>query len=392
MPSSAGRTLFDVIHVWELEPELERAEREIIEELRATADFIPTGIAPIDYLVAQVRFAKAGLAQAERRGLRGIPALEWVEYLSWPECCRQAKTGWRRDLLRRMAFEERVGCWQRALDARHPEDSIGVGPPRTVIFPPATLQLGPYPSDLEPTDRPTRQAPACLEANIYFDLEQPNPLRPVRRLDGLTSWALLIQGAWLYRGRSPWMQTIQVIIDEPRTYSARAAQEWLLAQAGRFEATLQAARSATPPIPEAVAATWAGQIAGMQAAAEILGRAGTAERATILEHLFTLPGTVWMAAVEVLTDDLPPEWLGVMLGFAFDRRGMLSVRETKHLRKAAAAVLEHWQASRYPHREVGVVEAERLVTRLARLRRPLQPASLFAYLAKLVRGARPPRN
>ncbi len=130
----------------------------------------------------------------------------------------------------------------------------------------------------------------------------------------------------------------------------------------------------------------------MQAAAEILGRAGTAERATILEHLFSLPGTVWMAAVEVLTDDLPPERLGVMLGFAFDRRGMLSVRETKQLRKAAAAVLEHWRASRYPQREVGWEKARQLVTRLARLRRPLQPASVFAYLAKLLRGVRSPRD
>lgn len=254
---------------------------------------------------------------------------------------------------------------------------------------PPSLQFGPYPSDLPPKVRPTRHAPACLEAHIFLDLEQSNPLRPVRRLDAVTSWALLIEAAWLYRGRFP---VIQIIIDEPRIYSAREAHEWLLAQAGRVEATLEAARSATPPIPDRVATNWAEQIAVMRRAAGALERASTAERATILEYFFSLPWTVWMSAVEILTDDLPPEWLGVMVGFAFERRGMLSVRERRQLRKAAAAVLGHWQASRYPHREVGLQEAERLVTRLAGLRRPLQPASVFAYLAKLLRGVRSPRD
>jgi hypothetical protein len=89
--------------------------------------------------------------------------------------------------------------------------------------------------------------------------------------------------------------------------------------------------------------------------------------------------------VEILTDDLSPAWLGVMLGFAFDRRGLLSVRDGKLHRQVTAAVFDHWQGTRYPHRAFAPELTRRVVSRLGRVRRLLQPASLFAYLARLAR-------
>lgn len=390
MPSPAGVTLFERMDPWELEHELQRAAREITEELKASAGFIRTGLKLVDYLVDQRRFVKAGLAQAERRGLKGVPALEWVEYLSWPECSRQAKPGWRRDLLKRLAFEEPVGLWQRALWARHPGDEVGTGPPRRAIFPPPAIQLGPYPSHRHPT----RQATACLEANIYFDPAsgypvKPGPLRPVRRLDELHSWSLVATATVLYNG---WFRSIQVLVDEPRTYSVGEARAVLLTQADRGQGVLDAARGATPAISEEAAAQLAGQTAFLRAAAEQIGQVNTRGRARMLEYLFSLPGTLLMTAVEALTDDLPPEWLGVLLGFAFERKELVSVRERRQFRKAAASVLGHWQASRYPHREIAPEAAERLVERLSGVRRPLQPKSVFAYLAKLVRAHRARRR
>src|SRR5260370_41084644 len=102
---SEARTLFDGMNPWELEQELYRAEREIVRQLKDTAPFIPTGIDLVDFLVDQLRFAEAGRAQAERRGLHGLPAREWVEYLSWPERSRLAKTRGLRCLLRQHPCE-----------------------------------------------------------------------------------------------------------------------------------------------------------------------------------------------------------------------------------------------------------------------------------------------
>ncbi len=126
----------------------------------------------------------------------------------------------------------------------------------------------------------------------------------------------------------------------------------------------------------------------LRAAADQLGRGTTRDRATLLERCFALPGAWWFGPVEILTDDLPPEWLGVMLGFAFDRRGLLSVRDGKLLRQVAAAVFDQWQGTRYPHRELAPDIARRVVRRLGGVRRLLQPASLFAYLAQLARRRR----
>ena len=71
-----GRTLFQLMAPGDVEIEVERAEREILEELGADAPFIRTNIEVLDYLVDQIRFLQAGLRHAARRGLRRLSALQ----------------------------------------------------------------------------------------------------------------------------------------------------------------------------------------------------------------------------------------------------------------------------------------------------------------------------
>jgi hypothetical protein len=380
---SEPSTLFDVMNPWELEEELHRAEDEIVQKLEAAGPFIRTRIRLVDFLVDQLRFAKAGMVQAERRGLRGLPALEWVEYLSWPECMRRAKTTWRRDLLRRHAFDEQSCLWQAALYAHRPDDEVGVGPPRRLTFP-FPLQLGPYPSKR----RLTRTAKASLMAHIAFDPEgfdvPAAPLRPVRRLNSQLTWYLVASAAVLRR-RQGRFNPVEIVIDEPRDYSATEARQSLLAQVAHQQTTLEAILQAAPSVDPVALAHLRERIDVLRWAAEAIQQAGTRERGWILDHFFTLPNTAWMTVIEALTDGLPPDWLGVFLGFALERKGVLSVRERKRLRKVAAAVLSQWQVVYYPRRELDVQEATNVVKRLIRVRRLLQPKSLFKYVGKLIR-------
>jgi hypothetical protein len=123
-----GFALFQLMAPGDVEIEVERAEGEILEDLRADAPFIRTNIEVLDYLVDQIRFLQAGLGHAERRGLRGLPALQWTAYLSWPQTQRLAETQWRRDLVQRYAFTTPAWLWQRALHAHRPDDPVNVGP------------------------------------------------------------------------------------------------------------------------------------------------------------------------------------------------------------------------------------------------------------------------
>jgi hypothetical protein len=374
-----GRTLFH--DPSEVEVAVERAAREVLQELASSSELIRTGIEVIDYLVDQVRFLKAALADAERRGLRGLSALEWAAYLSWPETQRLAKTQWRRDLVRRYAFETPTAWWQRALQARRPDDPVNVGPSREEIWRPPSLQLGPYPSELHPT----KLAPATLEAHIQFDAwTTPGPLAPVRRLNRAMTWQLQVSVARLYRPR---FWAMDIVIDEPRTYSAEEARTTLLARVAQLESMVRSAESDPSGVPSAVVAQWRQGVEFLQAAAGRIGQ-GTRDRATLLDLCFSIPGTWWFGPVEILTDDLPPEWLGVMLGFAFDRRGLLSVRDGKLLRKVAAAVFDHWQNTKYRDHEVSPKTTQLVVARLSQVRRLLQPSSLFAYVARLTRRRR----
>ena len=245
---------------------------------------------------------------------------------------------------------------------------------------PPKLLFGPYPSEWGPT----ALAPACLEADIQFDgWTTPCPLTPIRRLNPALTWTLRISAMRLY-ARCP--AFLELVIDEPRTYSAVEARETLLAYAQHGETALRAATTGPTPIPTQAAAQWEKNIARLRTAVEAITHAETRERATLLELLFSVPGTVWLTPVDVLPDDLPPEWFGVMLGFAFARRGVLSVRDTKQLHRAAHAVFDRWQATHYPTRAVMPDRTSLIVGRLANLRRLLQPASLFAYIAQLTRS------
>ncbi len=377
-----GRTLFQVYDPWEVEAEVERAEREIRQALGAEGEFLRTGIEVVDYLVDQVRFVKAALRDAEGRGLRGLPKLDWAAYLSWPETQRLAETQWRRDLVRRYAFETPAWLWQRALHARTPDDPVNVGPSREDIWYPPALQLGPYPSERHLTG----MAPAVLEAHVTFDLGTiPGALAPVRRLNQAMTWQLQVSAARLYNTR---FWPFDLIIDAPRDFSPEEARATLLARAAQLASMLQAAEDDPSTVPPAVRAQWRQGLESLQTAAEEIGRGNTRSRATLLDLCFAIPGTWWFGPVEILTDDLPAEWLGIMLGFAFDRRGLLSVREGKRLRKAAEAVLGHWQSTKYPDHELSPETSRRVVTRLSQVRRPLQPSSLFAYIARLTRGRR----
>jgi hypothetical protein len=193
----------------------------------------------------------------------------------------------------------------------------------------------------------------------------------------------------LYAGRAAFSE---VIVDEPRTYSAPEARDVLLAHAEQWETTLEAATMGSMPLAADAAAQWRKGIDEIRAAADVIIRVGTRKRATMLELLFRVPGTIWFTPVDVLTDNLPPEWFGVMLGFAFERRGVLSVREKKQLHRTAAIVFEASQTTPYPNRDIMPRQTSLIVDRLAKLRRLLQPASLFAYLAQMTRGRRRGRN
>ncbi len=336
------------------------------------------GIEVLDYRVNQIRFLQVACRHADRRGLRGLPALDWAAYLSWPETQRVAGTQWRRDLVRRYAFQAPAWLWQRALHAREPGDPINVGPSREDVWYPPTLQLGPYPSEVHLT----KMAPAVLEAHVDLDAwTTPGPLVPVRRLNQAMTWRLQVSAARLYSAR---FWPFDLIIDEPRDYSPAEARATLLARVGLLESMLRGTEGEPSTVPQAVVAQWRHEVDRLRQAAEQIGQAKAPDRASLLERCFVIPGTWWLGPVEILTDDLPPEWLGVMLAFAFDRRGLLSVRDGKHLRKVAATVFDHWQSTHYPDREISPKLMRLMSTRLGHVRRPLQPASLFAYVRRFV--------
>jgi hypothetical protein len=379
------QTLFEILGPKKVEEDVKEAEREVQGTLNAAGPFIRTGIERIDYLVDQVGFMKAGLDQATSRGLRGLSALEWAEYLSWPEACRQAGPMWRRELLHRYAFETPVAGWQGALHARSRDDTdLPIGPPRRVssdgdagIYPPPLLYLRPYPA----TWTPTKLAPMSLEAAIQFDpWTKPSPLAPVRRLNAAMSYTIQISGFRLYDARGA---LTALLIDEPREYSMTEARAELLTMAEQTDAWLERVNG---EIPDARAARHRVAVDQLRSVASGLAGASSRTRADVLEAFFALPGTIWMTAPEVLPDDLPPEWLGLFVGFTLARKGLLSVRETKRLWHVAATVLESWQATRFPRYELRHDDAVQVVDKLATMRRLLGKESLFAYLAKAVPG------
>jgi hypothetical protein len=225
-------------------------------------------------------------------------------------------------------------------------------------------------------------APAVLEAHIDLDAwTTPGPFTPVRRLNQAMTWRLQVSAARLYNTR---FWPFDIIIDEPRDYSLEEARATLLARVARLELMLRGTEGEPSMVPPGILAEWRQEVDRLREAADQIGRVNSRDRASLLERCFAIPGTWWLGPVEILTDDLQPEWLGVMLGFAFDRRGLLSVRDGKRLRKVAAAVLDQWQSTRYPDRDIAPKTTQLIVTRLRSVRRLLQPASLFAYLRRFM--------
>ena len=325
---------------------------------------------------------RAGMDDAKRRGFSALAALEWVEYLSWPECLEQAGPAWRRALLRRYAFEEPSSNWQGALRARFEGDSFPVGPPRgsawsrNAIYPPPLLSLGPYPSE----NSPTKLAPAALHASIsYNPWVVPSALQPVRRLTPSLVWTLKISATAVYNGK--FRGFLELSLDEPREYSVAETKATLQAMADQLEAQLEQPGMPAEQVP--VRQGWAD---AMRRAADSIDGARSAHRAEILETFMSEPGVLTFVEPAILPDDLPHEWLGVFFAFAFERSGLLSAREARKVHSHATTVLEHWQARHYPRHELSRAAASDVIGRVARMRRLLSRKSLFSYLEKSVQG------
>jgi hypothetical protein len=372
------RTLFEIFDPAQVEWDVEETDRALRES--RDRSYLGTGVSSVDYLVDQLLYLKAAREEAARRGLDGLAALEWVEYMSWPECRRRART-WRRELLHRYAFEKPAARWQSILRGHSPDEAASlVGPLRARsdgsgvgVYPPPILYLGPYPAAWIPP----RFGPISLEGHIV-----PAPpsgytgsaLVPLRRLNQSRAWTLYAYAARIYGGSG---RELTILLDEPRDYSAAEAAEQLRLMARELGSSEQAEDCAE-------------LIAVLQQSADALLTADSADRALILETLSTIPGLIRLSGTqpEIIPEDLPPEWLGVFIGFAFERKGLLPVRDVKKLRRSAATVLEQWQSANYEGRgELTHAAANRIVHRLADMRRLLTKKSLFAYLAKSVPGA-----
>jgi len=337
----------------------------------------------VDVLVEQFVFLQAARAQASARGLQGLAALEWAEYLSWPECKRLAGPAWRQALLTRHAFEEPSCCWQQALQARFEGDEVGVGPPRNALnWFPVGLQFGPYPAPRRGRWTKRLQVGA-LEAHIKFDpWTNPDALFPVRRLEGPLTWQLEL---WAARKYGQLFGHARVVIDEPRGYDKGHVLERLRQVIGDLMRRLEKQGEDLPPY---VLAAWRRTIKRWQVALRDFDKATTTRhRAEALAGHTALPLEVVLGEIDVVPEDLPIQWFGTYLGFLLERRGLLSVRESRMLHQSAEQLVEDWQEKRFPRRRLDRQAAQRVVGRLANLVRPLVRKSLLKYLAKATREA-----
>src|SRR5207249_6910205 len=100
----------------------------------------------------------------------------------------------------------------------------------------------------------------------------------VRRLNPALTWTLRMSAMRLYASRPAFLE---LVIDEPRTYSAAEARETLLAYVQQGETALRAATTGPTPTPREVAAQWEKNIERLRTAVEAIAHAGTRERATL---------------------------------------------------------------------------------------------------------------
>ena len=141
-------------------------------------------------------------------------------------------------------------------------------------------------------------------------------------------------------------------------------------------------------LPLHVLEAWRRTIKRWQLAFRDFDRATTTRhRAEALVGYAALPLEVLFGEIDILAEDLPIEWFGTSLGFLLERRGVLSVRESRLLHQSAEQLVEDWQEKRFPRRRLDRQAAQRVVGRLASLVRLLTGKSLLAYLAKVTRVA-----
>ncbi len=383
MPGEERRDL------WELLPELERQEHRILKRVRGEeASLLRTGVALVDYAVDQVRYFLEGWRGLRADGLTDLAALEQAEFLSLPECLRQAKRQWKKDLLLKYAGSRQWFCWQRVLDARRPTDEVNVLP-RQPGWPGATVQLSPYPS----SQRLPKGAMVTLEAAMHPNPGlQPSPVHPVRKLqfiqglgdqfiERVITWSLELVLFHKKRSRPP----LRIFIDPPWDFDVEAARVALRNLAAQLEATAESAARRPDPPPEEAIGVCRRDAEAVRAAADRLGPASASERAVILQRCFSLPGAIHLSAVTSLTEDLPPDRMGALIGFRLRKAGLLSVREGRRIDKYAERLLL------MAHEDLTPAGAKQMGKKLATFVRPLRQESLTSYERKMLRRIRSPR-
>ncbi len=382
MPGEETRDL------WEFLPELERQQHRILKRMRdEEASLLRTGVALVDYAVDQVRFFFEAWRGLRADGLTDLAALERAEFLSLPECLRQAKTQWKKDLLLKFAGSRQWFCWQRVLDARGPTDEVNVLP-RQPNWPGATIQLSPFPS----SQRLSKGAMVALEAAMHFNPGlQPSPVHPMRKLN-LTQglWDQLIERAMAWSLELVFFHKcrghpLRIFIDPPWDFNLEATRVALRNLAAQLEATAESAARWPDPPPEEAIEQCRRDAEAVRAAADRLGPASPSERAAILQRCFTLPGAIHLSAVTSITEDLPPNRMAELIGFRLRKAGLLSVREGQRIDEYAERLLL------MAHKDLTSVGAKRMRGKLATFVRPLRQESLTNYERKMLRGIRSPR-
>ncbi len=361
---------------WDLIPTLERQEHAIRERLeREEASLLRTGVPLVDYAVDQVRFFLEALRLLRADGLTQYDALERAELLSLPECLRRASAPWQRERLIKEARERQWLCWQRILDARHPDSMVGVLP-RHPGWPVGTIQFSPYPSTIGAHDL---TSVVTLEADVAFAFGLPrNPVHPFRELTPALGWSLQL----VFSG------FVRVLIDPPWDRNMPAARVALREMADHLEQLAESAAGAADPPPTQALKHWRNVAKALRGAANRLAHTTGRGRAAILQQCFSLPGLVWSASpFAFVTDDMPPDLMAERIGFALKATNVLSPDEWRRFKKFVELRLL------IDHQAAGITtdEARQLRTKLMNFVRPLRVQSARQYEKKTLWGLRSPR-
>jgi len=345
---------------------------------REEPDLLRSGVSMIDYAVDQVRFFRQAWVELKAAGLSDAAALERAEFLSLPECLRQAPEDWKQQLVLQYAFSKQWCGWQRALAARHATDHDRIGVhPRYPDLPGPGVLLSPYPSTVTLPPGPL----VTLEANVQMDVgASPSPLHPTRPLAPGLTWFL----ALVFFHVSRWRPVV-VLIDPPRDLDPVAAQRSLRDLASQVEAAADAAHSAPTPPSEDALKHWRQTAEILRHAADRIIAVSASERAGILQRCFSLPLTAYFAPVLFITEDMPPEVMAMFIGFGLKQAGLLSGPE--------ARIFDRFVEQRClkDHPELFPAHGRQLAGRMARFRRPLRYRSVTRYERLVLRAIQYPR-